>query len=95
MSFEIDHHRIVDLKMADPRTVFRGLTYGQWAAVWMNHLMSDQPDINYNESGGKGMVFLRGNLDYALKDEPQRLAYTLMTRDSRLIIRKDTLYLSP
>ena len=95
LSFEINHHTIVDLKIADPRTVFRGLTYGQWAAVWLNHLMSDQPDINYSESGGKGMVFLRANVEYAHKDDPQRLAYTLMTRDSRLIIREDTAVFVP
>jgi len=57
--------------------------------------MSDQPDINYGESGGKGMVFLRANVEYAHKDDPQRLAYALMTRDSRLRIREDTALFVP
>lgn len=95
MNFEIDNPNIAGLKIADPQTVFRGLTYGQWAAVWLNHLMSDQPDINYSEGGGKGMVFLRANVEYAHKDDPQRLAYALMTKDSRLRIREDTAVFVP
>jgi hypothetical protein len=39
---------------------FRGLSYGQWATLWDNWLMSEDPD-NTNR---KDILFLRGNLDY-------------------------------
>lgn len=40
---------------------FRGLSYGQWAAIWDNWLMSADPD----NAVRKDIAFLRGNLDYA------------------------------
>jgi hypothetical protein len=39
---------------------FRGLSYGQWAAIWDNWLMSEDPD----NSARKDILFLRGNIDY-------------------------------
>jgi hypothetical protein len=40
---------------------FRGMSYGQWATVWDNWLMSEDPDSNVR----KDILFLRGNLDYS------------------------------
>ena len=42
---DISHEKIPGLKIANPRAVFRGLTYGQWAGVWMNNFFSDYPDV--------------------------------------------------
>jgi hypothetical protein len=39
---------------------FRGLSYGDWAAIWNNWLMSEDPD----NTTRKDILFLRGNLDY-------------------------------
>jgi hypothetical protein len=39
---------------------FRGLSYGQWASIWDNWLMSEDPDNTIR----KDILFLRGNLDY-------------------------------
>src|SRR5215467_1478995 len=39
---------------------FRGLSYGDWLAVWNNYLLSEDPD----KYDGGPMLFLRGNLDY-------------------------------
>ena len=39
---------------------FRGLPYGEWAAIWNNWLMSADPD----NTTRKDFLFLRGNLDY-------------------------------
>jgi hypothetical protein len=93
---DIAHSKFVGLEIANPRTVFRGLTYGQWVAVWSNHLMSDEPDINYSEFGGKGMVFLRGNLEGAYHEEDREHAiYSSVTNDNRLIIQQDTAVFIP
>lgn len=40
---------------------FRGLSYGQWASMWCNWLMSKDPD----NTTRKDILFLRGNLNYA------------------------------
>jgi len=81
------------LKIASPRFVFRGLTYGQWAGVWMNQLFSDHPDINYY--GGKGMAFLRGNLQYAYTADPAHPVFSTMTKQSCLRIQQDTAVFVP
>ena len=39
---------------------FRGLSYGEWATIWDNWLLSEDPDIAVR----KDILFLRGNLDY-------------------------------
>ena len=39
---------------------FRGMSYGQWATVWDNWLMSNDPDSIIR----KDILFLRGNLEY-------------------------------
>lgn len=39
---------------------FRGLSYGQWASIWDNWLMSEDPDNTIR----KDILFLRGNLNY-------------------------------
>ena len=84
---------ISDLQIADPRYVFRGLTYGQWAGVWLNHLFSDKPDINYQ--GGKGMAFLRGNLQYAYTQDPAHPVFSSITKASALRIKPDTALFIP
>jgi hypothetical protein len=93
LSFETNHAKIKGLKIADPRGVFRGLTYGQWAGVWMNQLFSDKPDINY--SGAKGMAFLRGNIEYAYKEDPEHPVFSTMTMESALKIQEDTAVFVP
>ncbi len=81
------------IKIADPHYVFRGLTYGQWAGVWLNHLFSDKPDINYG--GGKAMVFLRGNVQYAYKEDPEHAVFSTLTKESRLKISEDSAVFIP
>ena len=39
---------------------FRGLSYGEWATIWDNWLMSEDPDSAIR----KDILFLRGNLGY-------------------------------
>jgi hypothetical protein len=90
-SFDIDGP--FDIKIADPHYVFRGLTYGQWAGVWMNQLFSDKPDINYE--GGKAMVFLRGNVQYAYLEDPEHAVFSTLTKESRLRIFEDTAVFVP
>jgi hypothetical protein len=48
------------IDVVSPEENFRGLSYGYWAAIWCNWLMSEDPD-NYNVDS---MLFLRGNVDY-------------------------------
>ena len=57
---------LADYNVVDPKSVFRGLTYGQWVAVWYNNLLSVEPDVVYR--GGNGMAFLRGNVQYQTTD---------------------------
>lgn len=46
------------LQVVPPHQNFRGLSYGEWAALWWNWLLSD--DLEYRGD----MFFLRGNVDY-------------------------------
>lgn len=46
--------------VVDPKDNFRGMSYGDWAAIWANWLMSEDPD----DYDGGDMLFLRGNVDY-------------------------------
>ena len=85
-SSEWEHPNITGVRIANPHTVFRGLTYGQWVSVWSNQLLSAQPDIYYGEGGS--MAFLRGNVEYAFKDDPEHRVYSLMTKDTRLKLRE-------
>lgn len=39
---------------------FRGMSYADWATIWDNWLISDDPDLNVS----KDILFLRGNIDY-------------------------------
>lgn len=39
---------------------YLGMAYGEWAAVWDNWLMSEDPDRNVRND----IIYLRGNLDY-------------------------------
>jgi hypothetical protein len=86
---------MADFEIADPKSVFRGLTYGQWVAVWYNNLMSDKPDIVYRE--GKNMVFLRGNVEfsYEKQEEPKNRAFSSMTKEQRIKIQEDTAVFVP
>jgi hypothetical protein len=43
-----------------PEQNFRGLSYGNWAALWWNWLLSEDPEC-YN---GHEILFLRGNVNY-------------------------------
>jgi hypothetical protein len=92
--FEKSHNDIEGLTIVDPHVVFRGLNYGQWVAVWLNQLMSDQPDVQYS-GRGKGMAFLRGNIEYGYKQDPAHAVFNTMTVENRLRILKDTAVFVP
>jgi hypothetical protein len=85
---EWNHPGIKNLRIAEPHAVFRGLSYGQWVGVWLNQMMSDDPDISYG--GAQGMVFLRGNVQYGYKDDPEHSVYSSITKESRLKIPEGT-----
>lgn len=89
----IRHKAITGIEIANPKLVFRGLTYGQWAGVWMNKLFSDHPDIPYR--GTKGMVFLRGNLQYAYNEDPAHPVFSTLTKSSAIRIMPDTAVFVP
>src|SRR5580765_7955219 len=91
---EISNKKFQELKIADPRCVFRGLTYGQWAAVWMNQVMSGQPDIQYSGKG-KGMAFLRGNIEFGYKQDTAHAVFNTMMGENRLRILQDTAVFVP
>lgn len=84
-----------DYEVADPKQVFRGLTYGQWIGVWYNNLMSDKPDIVYRE--GKSMAFLRGNVEFSYdqQEDPKNKVFSAMTNEQRITIQEDTAVLIP
>jgi hypothetical protein len=84
-----------DFQIADPNSVFRGLTYGQWAGVWLNNLLSEKPDFVYRE--GKGMAFLRGNVEftYSAPEDPKKEIFSLITQEKRITIQKDTAVFIP
>ena len=90
---DFDHHSIRNLRIVHPGYVFRGLTYGEWVGVWLNQLMSDKPDVVYR--GGKAMAFLRGNVEYASKDDPEHTIFSALTRESKLQIQEDTAVFIP
>ena len=43
-----------------PWETFKGMSYGDWSAVWTNWLLSNEVD-SYK---GEDVLFLRGNIDY-------------------------------
>ncbi|MGI9010204.1 MAG: hypothetical protein ACR2F1_03335 [Nitrososphaeraceae archaeon] len=92
-SFEKSNSNIPNLKIADPRYAFRGLTYGDWVAVWWNHFFSAQPDNYYDP--GRGIVFLRGSVEYTYEDEPAKRVYTGQTKELGLRISKGTALFFP
>jgi hypothetical protein len=55
-----------------PSENFRGMSYGEWASVWSQWLVTDDPTYN-----GEDVLFLRGNVNYRpigdKKDGPQYL----------------------
>jgi hypothetical protein len=92
---QMEFGTLPDFEIADPRYVFRGLTYGQWVGVWLNNLLSEKPDIVYHE--GKSMAFLRGNVEYSYDQQvdPKRRVWSLMTREQKIKIREDTAVFIP
>jgi hypothetical protein len=82
-------------KIVNPKEVFRGLTYGQWAGVWYNNLMSDKPDVFYRE--GKSIAFLRGNVEfsYEKQEDTKNKVFSAMTNEQRIIIQDDTAVFIP
>jgi hypothetical protein len=48
------------IDVLQPWETFNGMSYGDWAAVWINWLMSVEVDI-YK---GQHILFLRGNINY-------------------------------
>jgi hypothetical protein len=51
---------IMKLSVLQPSENFKGLSYGDWAAVWSNWFMSKEVD-NYE---GQDILFLRGHVEY-------------------------------
>ena len=86
---------MADFEIADPKNVFRGLTYSQWVAIWLNNLFSDKPDINYR--GGKSIAFLRGNVEYSYdeQEEPKKSVFSSLTQEQRVQIQEDTAVFVP
>jgi hypothetical protein len=79
-------------EFVDPKDVFRGLTYGQWVAVWYNNLLSVDPDVVYR--GGNGMAFLRGNVQYQRTEyqkgvDVKQEAFYSSVNELRITIQKD------
>lgn len=62
------------IPVVKPTENFRGMSYSEWAKVWCNWLLSEDPDTY---SGGD-MLFLRGNVNFKpvgnLKDGPRHVA---------------------
>jgi len=89
---------LADYEVVDPKTVFRGLTYGQWVAVWYNNLLSVEPDVVYR--GGNGMAFLRGNVEYQGTEYQKGVvakqeAFYSSIDERRIRIQKDTAVFVP
>jgi hypothetical protein len=59
------------IDVVSPEENFKGISYGEWAAVWTNWLLSEDPDTYY----GSDVLFLRGNINYKptgeLSDSPR------------------------
>jgi hypothetical protein len=89
---------VLDYEVVDPKSVFRGLTYSQWVAVWYNNLLSVEPDVVYR--GGNGMAFLRGNVQYQTTayqkgvDSKQEAFYSSI-KERRIMIQQDTAVFVP
>jgi hypothetical protein len=82
----------------DPKDVFRGLTYGQWVAVWYNNLLSVEPDVV--DRGGNGMAFLRGNVQYQRTEyqkgvDVKEEAFYSSVNERRIRIQRDTAVFVP
>ena len=92
-AFEISHKYIPGLTIADPHYAFRGLTYGDWITVWWNNFFSSQPDNYYDPAGG--IVFLRGSVEYAYEDDPDKRIYAGQTKDLGLTIPEGTAVFFP
>jgi|GEM_PF-656985 len=87
-----------DYEIANPKEVFRGLTYGQWVAVWYNNLLSVEPDVVYR--GGNDMAFLRGNVQYQRTEyqkgaDVKQEAFYSSVNERRIRIQKDTAVFVP
>jgi hypothetical protein len=83
-----------NVEIADPTKVFRGLNYGEWAAVRWNYVLSARPDNYYDP--GRGMIFLRGSIDAVYFDpDPLKRIYSGQTIDNRIKISEDTAVLLP
>jgi hypothetical protein len=52
--------QIMDIEVVPIKENYLGMSYGVWAGIWDNWLMSENPDTNVR----KDILFLRGNLDY-------------------------------
>jgi hypothetical protein len=89
---------LADFEIADPKNVFRGLTYGQWVAVWYNNLLSVEPDVVYR--GGNSMAFLRGNVQYQRTEyqngvDAKQEAFYSSVNERRIRIQQDTAVFVP
>ena len=56
----MDQLSYMKIDVVPPSENFRGMSYGNWAALWSRWLLSEEPD---NYAGGD-VLFLRGNVDY-------------------------------
>jgi hypothetical protein len=50
----------MNFKVLYPWETFKGMSYGDWSAVWTNWLLSEEVDTY----SGQDILFLRGNIDY-------------------------------
>src|SRR5438093_5244044 len=50
----------MNFKVLYPWETFKGMSYGDWSAVWTNWLLSEEVDTYC----GQDILFLRGNIDY-------------------------------
>ena len=50
----------MDIDVVPVNQNFKGMSYGDWAIIWDNWLISENPDLKVR----KDILFLRGNLDY-------------------------------
>ena len=50
---------ILKLDIVLPSENFRGISYGEWAAIWYQWLVSEDPTYY-----GENILFLRGNINY-------------------------------
>ena len=50
---------MLKIEVVLPYENFRGMSYGEWASIWSQWLVSDDPTYN-----GEDILFLRGNVNY-------------------------------